>query len=244
MKISSSLKSVSDQTALARRAFDNQVRAINEGLDILIGQPLLLARQMIDLIQAPARALAGLRNKLDGYLFLLNSIFGSTREGQFSVSGNTRNSQAIAKRNDFLVNDLVALAAIGGSVVSVAENTFESRPEAQRAAVKVSEQLDAAILWRDEQSDETGGIDTGEGYQGIQDAVALASGYLVDLSFNLLPERSIVTDRARTVIDLCAELYGSLDDSQVQLLIDSNRLTGSEIKEIPKGRTIVWYSAA
>lgn len=242
-EVRSALKTVSDQTALARRAFDSQFRLVNEGLDVLVGQPLLLARQMIDLVQAPARALAGLRNKLEGYKTLLESLI-NTSEGQFSISGNTRPSDASAKRNEFRVNDLLALGAIGGSIISVAENEFVARPDAQQAALEVNDQFDQAVEWREEQLGALDEVDTGEGYQGIQDAAANAAAYLVDLSFNLLPERSFVTDRARTPVDLCAELYGTLADEQLQLLIDTNRFTGSEILEVPKGRTVVWYAAA
>ena len=44
----------------------------------------------------------------------------------------------------------------------------------------------------------------------------------------------------RTIIDLVAELYGSVDD-QLDFLISSNDLTGDEILELPKGREIVYY---
>jgi hypothetical protein len=70
--------------------------------------------------------------------------------------------------------------------------------------------------------------------------VALTAGHLVETSFTLLQERRIVLDRERTIIDLAAELYGSVDD-RLDLLINSNDLTGSEILELPRGRTIVYY---
>ena len=52
--------------------------------------------------------------------------------------------------------------------------------------------------------------------------------------------RRVVLDRNRTIIDLAAELYGSVDD-QLDFLINSNNLTGSEILELPRGREIVYY---
>ncbi len=83
-------------------------------------------------------------------------------------------------------------------------------------------------------------IDTGGAYQQLQDAVALTAGFLVEISFSLKQERVIILDRNRTIIDLAAELYGSIDD-QLDFLISSNDLSGSEILELPRGREIVYY---
>ena len=56
----------------------------------------------------------------------------------------------------------------------------------------------------------------------------------------LKQERSITLDRARTIIDLCGELYGSVDDN-LDFAINSNGLTGSEILELPRGFDFVYY---
>ena len=96
------------------------------------------------------------------------------------------------------------------------------------------------VTWRDNNYESLGFIDTGELYQKLQQSVALVAGYLVQISFSLKQERIIVLDRARTIIDLTAELYGTID-GKLDFLIESNDLTGSEIIEIPKGRKIVYY---
>ena len=84
-------------------------------------------------------------------------------------------------------------------------------------------------------------LDTGGGYQAMQRAVATAAGMLVAISFDLVPERRIVLDRARTIVDLAAELYGTVD-SRLDFLIETNGLTGSEILELPRGSTILYYA--
>jgi hypothetical protein len=62
------------------------------------------------------------------------------------------------------------------------------------------------------------------------------------VSFDVIPERRIVLDRARTIVDLAAELYGSVDD-RLDFLINSNDLTGSEILELPANKVIKYYAA-
>lgn len=83
-------------------------------------------------------------------------------------------------------------------------------------------------------------VDTGEAYQALQQSTALAAGYLVGLSFTLAQERRVTLDRARTIVDLAAELYGTVDDT-LDFLIDTNDLSGDEIIELPAGRTVVYY---
>ena len=70
--------------------------------------------------------------------------------------------------------------------------------------------------------------------------VAIAAGFLVEISFTLKQEFRITLDRPRTIIDLAAELYGEVD-GQLDFLISSNNLTGSEILDLPRGREIVYY---
>ncbi len=84
-------------------------------------------------------------------------------------------------------------------------------------------------------------VDTGESYQGVQEAVTVAANYLIDISFTLLQERRRVLDRERTIIDLCAEIYGRVDDNTLNFLINTNQLTGDQILELPRGRVIVYY---
>lgn len=237
--ISATLSAASAATAESRRAFDSNFRAINDGLDILVGQPLELARQMLNLIQAPARAVSALSSRLDSYARLAQRLFA--REITLAGSGSADDDLTRAG-NDFAVNDLVALGAVSGALLATTAGGYRSKPDALAAAVAVQAQLDAAVAWRETTIDTLGVTDTGESYQGIQEAGAAGVSYLVTEALSLLPERRLTLGRARTCVDLCAEFYGSVSDERLQFFIDSNRLTGSEILEVPRGRTVVYYA--
>src|SRR5690606_33269501 len=88
----------------------------------------------------------------------------------------------------------------------------------------------------------TQSIDTGDSYQQLQYAVSQTIGRLVEISFSLFPERFVVLDRDRTIIDVAAELYGSVSNDTLDYLINTNSLTGSEILELPKGKRIAYYA--
>ncbi len=264
-QVGGALDSVSSSVSSVRREFEELRSTINLGMDVLIGKPLVLAQQISQLIQAPARALDGLGSRLDGYGTMADGIFGSTagRPGERIDFTSSLLSRRQRVANDFHSADLFAMNAVAGSVVAVTAQPvddagrvvrapiFSTRPQAIAAAATLLEQLDAVIEWRD------GGfealatlptigvdqIDTGESYQALKHAASLAAGTLVQTSFALVPERSITLDRARTIIDVAAQLYKAVD-RRLDFLIETNKLTGSEILELPRGRKILYYAAA
>ncbi len=130
--------------------------------------------------------------------------------------------------------------AVSGQVISVLNNQFDTKGGALFAADYILNQMDAVTVWREANFAALGDTDIGTAYTALQSAVAFAAGYLVQISFTLRQERAITLVRARTFVDLVAELYGNID-SELDFFITSNELTGSEILELPVGRKIVYY---
>lgn len=220
--VQAGLGRVADTQANVRAQFNTMVASINIGIDLLIADPLTLAFQTAILVQAPARAISDIRARLNAYGDLLHDIVTSAG----TVAPNT-----------FHRRDLCASAYVTGSILAVVNNRFTTKREALEAAETILAQFKELSDWRDPNYI---GIDTGEAYQALQVAVAIATGYLVEISFTLKQERTITLDRDRTIIDLAAELYGAVD-SELDFLINTNNLTGSEILELPRGRKIVYY---
>lgn len=266
MGISGALEGISDGVTSINQAFSAVEEDINLGMDVLIGQPLLLAQQVMNLIQMPARAIAGIQSRLDQYAALADRIFSSApgNPAERIATGTSLLQRRNAVANDFHSSDLVAMGAVSGAVLAAASTpidttgtpqfgsaVFSTKPQAIAAANQIFEIFDATVIWRDEGFDALSTIDAvgpslvdlGGSFQALQDAVALAAGFLVQVSFDVIPERRIVLDRARTIVDLAAELYGSVDD-RLDFLIASNDLTGSEILEVPANKVIKYYSAA
>ena len=231
--VQSSLQSIADVQDNVRVQFDAIVDSVNQGIDVLISQPLTLAFQTLQLIQAPARALTNIDTRLSAYSDLATSII--TGEGAVVSAGNdSRNA------NEVHTNDLYVSTYVTGSILSVVNNQFITKTEALQAADKLLQQLEDVTNWRDDNFASLEEVDSGASYQQLQDAVALTAGFLVQISFTLKQERSIILTKDRTIIDLSAELYGSVDD-KLDFLISSNNLSGSEILELKKGREIVYY---
>lgn len=221
----SGLQSIADTQQDVSAQFKTITDSINLGIDVLVQQPLTLAFQTAVMIQAPARALTSINARLESYKNLANIIAGSN---------------PASTTNQFRTQDLYAMSYVTGSVLSTLNNQFTTKTEALAAAQEVLAQLDTVIQWRDENLNNLNEIDPGAAYQQLQEAVALTAGFLVEISFTLKQERRITLNRSRTIIDLTAELYGSVDD-QLDFFISSNDLSGDEILEVPEGREIVYY---
>ena len=231
--VKNTLQSIADVENSVSKEFTNVYDSINRGIDVLISQPLTLAFQTTILLQSPARALSNIQARLDAYENLSNSIISNDSD---SVSSNSDSRIA----NQFYASNLFASTSVTGSIVSAINNQFDTKTQAIKAAEHILNQFDSIVEWRDNNFEILNEIDQGESYQQLQKSVALISGFLVNISFSLKQERRLVIDRNRTIIDLVAELYGSIDD-KLDFFITSNDLTGSEILELSAGREIVYY---
>lgn len=222
--IAATVESVSNQ-------FDDIADSITEGINVLIGEPLTLAFQIVQLVQAPGRAVALWQDKIEAFANLAANI---------TTAGARSPTVDRTAQNLFFTDDLYASGALTGAIVGAVNNEFTTQPDALQAAQAILAQADALNFWREANFEALSETDTGESYQQWQEAASLCAGFLVQISFTLAQERVIKTDRARSIIDLCAELYGSVDD-KLDFFINSNSLTGNEIVEIPRGRSIKYY---
>lgn len=227
------LQAVADVNDSVSKAFKDAYDSVDRAVSVLIDQPLTLALQIQQTIQLPSRLTEQMSAKIEAYGNLAEDIFSSSESGT-SSSSPTINSNALA------ANDLFASTHVSGAVSSTIYGEFPNREAALVAADDVLSLMGDLTEWRDAEYNDTEVLDTGETYEALQNAVALAAGFLVSTSFGLRQQRSITLSRDRTIVDLTAELYGSVDDF-LDAMINDNDLTGSEIIELPRGRTIVYY---
>lgn len=218
------LRPIAETQADIEAQFNTVLASINEGIDVLIADPLTLAFQTMILIQAPARAAAAITARLEAYGNLAESIVGAADPGV-----------------TFHTSDLFASTAVSGIVLSSVNTEYDNKPAAVETALFNLDTMEAVTVWRDELFDGAGEVDPGTAYQALQDSVALTAGYLVDVAFTLAQERRIILDRNRTIIDVCAELYGVIDE-KLDFFINTNQFTGSEIIELPRGTNVLYYA--
>lgn len=238
-----------------RRAFEDAMSSLESSVNDLVALPEELAEQVLELIALPAEiagyAVSALDNLLGGYSSLGANLIASdgANPGSKLTPSTIITSRTLQVSNEFHLADLQAMGSVGAMVRAVVGHEFTTRPEAINSAATVLDEFDTVMEWRDEGFADIAPIainqrDIGESHQHLQTAVATTAGHLVRVSFSLVPERRLVLDRARNMVELVHELYKAQGESKLDDFIRNNDLTGDEILELPAGRTVVYYPEA
>lgn len=227
--------------------FDSILSSIITGLDRAFLRPATLARQVLRLVQTPGRAFSTIGDKFLRYRNIIDRLVA---QGTATLSPGGGNEA----RNNFYISDMFATAAISGAVTAAVSSApssgsivtgegliqFQTRTQAIEAAEELLQMLEDVTVWRENNFQALEEIDTGESYQTLHRIATLGAGALIGIAFNLKQERSVVLDRNRNMIELEYQLYGTVGEN-IDLLISSNNLTGSEMLELKTGKEILYY---
>lgn len=251
------LGSIAAQVDAINILFTNLAAEILSTADELARAPFDLARQIQNLIQLPMLAVDSATDRLAAYNEYVDSVltFSETDENEFTAgSPSGKNTLSIAG-----TAALAAISAINYSAVSTKSVTLDE-------IVSGEEISDIGYLSR-RQIIETIQTVQNTALNATAALSQLAADFGADTFFsqyfdfsilnkNLITatvrnlnqrifstssEIIITTDRERNPVDLCGELYGSVEVNTVQFLVSSNKLHGDEIYLIPKDKEIVFY---
>lgn len=247
-KVKAVMLKISDGQALLQKTVEGIGDSMNRGIDLLVGQPLMLARQTQILLGEPARQAKSMKAKLAGYGDLASQLF----EQVFGESAHEKT----ADKNNFHLAKLNAGSAVAASALSVhatikapAQTNAELLPEVRtraglvRAAIQLQESLDAYQEWHDasytalaEAEVNVSATDTGDGQGELVNLITAAMSEAIQASFGAVTEYRFILDRDRTPLDLAFEY-----DTDFNFFCASNDLSGDELFIIPKGTEIVRY---
>lgn len=225
-----------EAVAEVQRQADAIQDSINRAINVLVRSPLALAAQVQQLIKTPARIVGQATGRLDAYGDLAGQIFGS-----LDPLGNERTTRRLAtNRSELYANDMVGSSAATATALASVNTEHTNQGDAIAAAESLLTLIDNMAEWRDQSFEEQGEVDPGLSWQLTQEALAVAAGALVDISFGLAAERTLVLTSDRNIVELAFELYGTVDD-RLDDLINNNNLSGDHILEIPRGTEVVYY---
>lgn len=237
--------------------FNDGVSFINNNISSLVGDPLKLAGDVIDLIKSPALAASQISATLSAYGNLLSAVTVDANGLYSPTVGNSVDNQffnsELFSRAAF-ASMLAATNAVASATREISGQSLEDfislEPQEQRPFSTQTEiiqtveflsgQFSGQNAWGEANRESLGLLDTGEAYAPLERAWSLTAGFLIRLSFSARQERVLVLGEPRNFVDLCGELYGVLDAS-FDFFILTNDLTGDEIYELPRGRRIRYY---
>ena len=119
-------------------------------------------------------------------------------------------------------------------------NNLVSRSEALNAAGEIENLFWTIKKFDDEKVKTNKFVDkNADSYFGLYNLIYKSILLIINASFALPMQRTVVLDRDRQLIELSAELYGSVD--YVDSLIFDNKLAADEITVLPMGKEITYY---
>lgn len=239
-RVKTAMKKASTPISKVSKEMDAISDSINRGIDVVIGDPLALARQCQILIGAPRREANNINAKLRAYTELANNIF----VGTITEPGRYFNDTI----NQFHLDKLTA-QSIAANFAEISKDTSElvTRSDYFRQAESSISLLESYQEWHDRNYaviesiyvDESN-TDTGDGIVELHKLTEGACGKLLSDADKAKTLIEIELYGDRTPIDLCFELYGTTGFEAFDNFIDMNQIVGDEYFLIPKGRKIVY----
>ena len=229
------LTTVAELKNTVNTMFDKSSNAINGGLNT--------ARFTLNLMRYPSRVVINVAEKIKGYSALIGTLINQFKNDPFG----TRNIVNAVMTSRLSLGAAVASIA-SGTALQIAENTVQkdktgiyvSREDAVFAAVTIINLFEAIKEFDDTKVKANNFVDINSNmYFLLSDLIYRSVLLIINSSFALPMRRTIVLDRDRQLIELSAELYGSV--SYVDELIFENKLTADEIVLLPMGKEITYY---
>jgi hypothetical protein len=115
-----------------------------------------------------------------------------------------------------------------------------SREEAVESSNRIIGLLETITAFEDIQTAQDVFVDSNsEAYMALAQVVYQSAQLIRDAAFSLPMQRTFTLDRDRQAIELCAELYGSVD--YLDDFISQNNFTIDEIELLPMGTKVTYY---
>lgn len=240
--------------------FRGYINEIENNINEFVQTPFKFATSITSAIRVVAEVPGRIDAQLQGYGAMIDVV--SLR----SITDTLRST-----KNALLNDELIVTTAVVGISESVNNTLTETasiaRDESGRATITTSPQgfqtrsevLAAVVYLRDTFVNSVYKFD--EGQVAFQE-LTLAEAYIqavesfdptaivtsktmiagLSLSFSLPAERFVTIDVETTLMNLCYEFYGVIDDDALDFFITTNGLSGDEIITIPKGKQILYYA--
>jgi hypothetical protein len=225
-------------------------------------EPDEFAAIMFEAIRVPVGASVGLGDKLRAYSGLLGLVAAdSPAAARRSVRNRLAVNELIGSASVACIAESVNAAL--GNTSRITSKTIDGRtsvvvPAATDGFRTRAEVLSAAVFLRDSAAQLIAALDGG---QQLFRPLSLSEIYVqalknfdplaqitsetirsaLSMSFTLPRERYKNLQAESTLINECFELYGNIDDSTLDYFILTNKLTGNELLQLPRGKRVVYY---
>jgi hypothetical protein len=267
----SALRKAQDGTGALQSRMNKIDKAINSTLETFVGGPLTLAFQLRQLVGAPARSLALLRDRLDAYGNLAESIIAGNGTGSGGGTGSSGSTGAAGivdpgtgapgaisdANNTFHANRVVAEVSVLGFALAVSGQTYTTRSQALDSAKELADVFSDVVDWSEANYDvlfaaspgpdatrpAASGVGSLDTGEGRQALLRV-----VTLTLQYLIATAFTLGIEKTFIlatpRTAIDLVAELYGGLDELdsFMDANQFTGDQILEIPAGTLVRYYA--
>jgi hypothetical protein len=246
--------------ATSYKELKSNVTSMFDKAENVVKSCLNIGRISLNMMKMPSRVITDITEKVKGYTQLITQMTNQFKNDPFGTN-NIKN--AFASVRLVLTGAVASLAS--GSALSIAGSAANgaalasggqatggvayssgtgvlSRETAIATAIQINNLLQTIQEFEDKKIEQNAFIDSDANtYLLLIELVYNSIKLILDVSFSLPMLRTIKLDRDRNVIELCAELYNSVDNYYLDKLITENNLNIDELEIIPMGRKVAYY---
>lgn len=239
--INAMLQPIANGMSATRARFEAVRQVVVRSANQLISLPFGMAFQAAEMVSLPARDAKSFAVTFEAYMALLEGTLAALPANPWLSPAPPGSRAERARNNAFFVSDATACSIVMAVGVAATSCTYQTRNDAMAAAGSLLTLFDTVIAWRDRCYATIDKVDTGEAYVSLRDMTAAVVSFLVNLAFDLMVERRVTLTRPRALLELCAELYGGVDE-YLDLFISTNGFLPDELIELPRGREVIFYA--
>lgn len=215
------------------------VRGIQDTITQTTIETLSLVGQIQNLIQLPLLASNDIIGRISIYGNLIIDVLGLSPD-----IATTENKNVISVQELTLTAILVSLSQITTS------GTLNTRSEALQMIdvisddfINITDGLDEVQQLYINNDIDLQYFSQSNSFPDVSVIIAQAQAYLLLSSFDLYIEKRFILEKPRVPIEIAITEYGNLgvDDSNLDLFIQSNKLKNNDILLLPAGREVVVY---
>lgn len=216
-------------------------RGIDEALNAIFVEPFKIAAQIQELIQLPGRIITDFSTRITMYSDMISGFLGLTPDSD-DVSNEAYNTILV---QELSVSAVIAITPSVGatSPYQIRTETLEAMTSIQALFTTVTESLDESQenftdVFIDDQY-----FSQSQSYTAVLRLTALSNQLLIQKTFDLSIQKTILLKEPKTPLQITVEEYGVEDfENDYDLFLTSNNLYGDDILLLQAGREVVIYA--
>ncbi len=206
-----------------KTSYETINESVTNTIKDITSDPAAVMEQLTILFSLPSNIAGNVNAQIQGYGAAINNIINA---------GETI-------YNNF-VNGIAFVAGLFGALnLSMTNTEFTNRPEALAASESIILLQENIATWFDDGITAFSLPDTGETYEAMLKLYSQTIAYLINLSFDLPKEIIFTLQEDRQIIELCSELYGTLN--KLDFFIQTNDFNSDQIELLTIGTVVKYY---